>query len=73
MYITFQILEKKSFHPWKFCKIVGHSLEISRSKAKTHGNSTRFFHENSFTSFLINPWNFHMLFPQPPCLVLFLE
>ena len=37
--LPLEILEKTSFHPWKFCKIVWHPLEIPRSKTKTHGNS----------------------------------
>ena len=31
-----KILEKKSFHPWKFSKILWHPLKIPRSKTKTH-------------------------------------
>ena len=81
----------KRVHPRKFCKIVVHSffgLEIlTRPKIKTHGNSTWFFLDQlttprKSTSFLINPWNFLMLFhffniptpgicmsstPSPPC------
>ena len=81
----------KRVHPRKFCKIVVHSffgLEIlTRPKIKTHGNSTWFFLDQlttprNSTSFLINPWNFLMLFhffniptpgicmsstPSPPC------
>ena len=81
----------KRVHPRKFCKIVVHSffgLEIlTRPKIKTHGNSTWFFFDQlttprNSTSFLINPWNFLMLFhffnihtpgicmsstPSPPC------
>ena len=61
---------EKRVHPRKFCKIVVHSffgLEFSRPKAKTHGNSTWFFLDQlitprNSTSFLIDPWNFLMLF-----------
>ena len=78
-----EILERKSFfYPWKFCKFVWHSLEIPKSKTKTHGNSALIFLEH--------PWNFHFFFnwalefshvfssrppeipcPQPPCLDFF--
>ena len=34
---------EKSFHLWKFWKLVWHPLEILKSKTKTHGNSTRIF------------------------------
>ena len=85
------IPERKRVHPRKFCKIVLHSLfglEIStRPKNKTHGNSTWSFLNQlitprTSTSFLIDPWNFLMLFqffniptpgicmsstPTPPC------
>ena len=62
---------EKNFHPHKFCKIVWHSfLEIARSKTKAHhGNSTWFLFLNTpgnSTSFLIDPWNFQMLFLQHP-------
>ena len=52
-----EILQKKSFYPWKFCKFVWHPLEIPKSKIKTHGNST--------IVFLEHPWNFHFLFYWP--------
>ena len=43
------------FHPWKFCRIdVWHTLEILRSKTKTHGNST--------SSFWTPQWKFHFFF-----------
>ena len=56
--------EKNKLHPcWKFCKIVWHPN-------KTHGNSIWVFLEHpclgNSTSFLIDPWNFHMLFLQYP-------
>ena len=53
-----EILERKSFfYPWKFCKFVWHSLEIPKSKTKTHGNSALIFLEH--------PWNFHFFFNWP--------
>ena len=51
----FILRKKKSFHSWKFCKIMRHSLEIPRSKTKTHGNLTLVFLEY--------PWKFHVLKP----------
>ena len=62
------IPERKSFYPWKFCKFVWHPLEIPKSKTKTHGNSALVFleHPGISTSFLIDPWNFHMFFLQDP-------
>ena len=65
------IPEKKRANSRKFCKIMVHSffgLEIStRPKTKTDGNSTWFFLDQlitprNSTSFLIEPWNFLMLF-----------
>ena len=62
---------EKRANPRKFCKIMAHSffgLEIStRPKTKTNGNSTWFFLDQLITpristSFLIEPWNFLMLF-----------
>ena len=73
--LRLEIPEKKVIHPRIFCKIVIHSffgLKISRPKAKTHGNSTWFFLDQlitprNSTSFLIDPWNFLMLFLKYPC------
>ena len=48
---------EKSFHLWKFWKLVWHPLEILKSKTKTHGNSTRFFLEH--------PWKFHCFLMNP--------
>ena len=45
------------------------SLEIQKSKTKTHGNSALVFFLNTpriSTSFLIDPWHFHMFFLQDP-------
>ena len=65
------IQEKKRVNPRKFCEIMVYSffgLEIStRPKTKTDGNSTWFFLDQlitprNSTSFLIEPWNFLMLF-----------
>ena len=38
--LTMEILEKAKLHPWKFCNIVLHTLEIPRPKTKTYGNLT---------------------------------
>ena len=63
--LTLEIPKKKSFYPWKFCKIVWHLLEVSRPKSKTHGhgNSHDFFMNTpgNSNSFLIKSWNFHLL------------
>ena len=65
------IPEKKTVRPRNFLEIVVHSfigLKIStRLKTKTHGNYTLFFLDQlitprNFTSLLIDPWNFLMLF-----------
>ena len=64
-----EIPEKTSFHPWKFCKIVCHPLEIPRSKTKTQENSTLVFLYKTpinSTSFLFGPWYFHVPFLQYP-------
>ena len=58
---------KQAFTPWKFCRVVWHPLEISGSKTKSHGKYTSFLYTpGNSTSFLIDPWNFHMLFLQYP-------
>ena len=41
--LPLEIPVKTSFHPWKFCKIVCHPLEIPRSKTKTQENLTLVF------------------------------
>ena len=41
--LPLEIPEKISCHPWKFCQIVRHPLEIPSSKTKTHRNSTWVF------------------------------
>ena len=52
---------------WKFCIIMWHPLEIPSSKIKTHGNPHKFFFKlQNATSYLIEPWNLHMLFPHYP-------
>ena len=62
---------EKRANPRKFCKIMVHSsfgLEIStRAKTKTDGNSSWLFldqliNPRNSSSFLIEPWNFLMLF-----------
>ena len=52
-----EILERKSFYSWKFCKFVWHPLKIPKSETKTHGNSALIFVEH--------PWNFHFFFNWP--------
>ena len=59
--------EKTGFQPSKFCKLVCHPLEVSRSKTKTQENFTLVFlykTPRNFTSFLIAPWNIHVPFLQ---------
>ena len=71
---------KNKVHPWKFCKIVLHSLEIPRAKTKTNGNSLWLFldYSRKFYIFFIEPLEFsHTTFsipleipcPQPPASV----
>ena len=55
--LPIEIPEKTSFHPWKFCKVVWHPLEIPSSKTKTYGNS--------IWVFLEDPWKFHFFFNWP--------
>ena len=68
--LPLEILGKTRFHPypWKFCRIVCHLLQIPRSKAKDPWMEIphQFFLRTprNSTSFLIHPWNFHMLFLQ---------
>ena len=84
--LPLEIPDKTEHHPWKFCKVVFHPLEIPSPKTKTPGNSTWFFFlvtPGNSTSFLINLWKFHMLFlwypwkfhifNPLPCLFIFLE
>ena len=51
--LPLEILEKTSFYPWKFCKIVWHALEILKLKTKIYGNFTIIFLEHI--------WRFHLL------------
>ena len=51
--LPWEIPEKTGFHPWKFCRIVWHPLEISRSKTKSH---------RKYTIHFIHPWKFHFFF-----------
>ena len=80
---SMEIPDKTKLHPWKFCKIVLHPLEISGPKTKHpckfHMNFSWSYPRNS-ASFLINPWNNHIVFLQypsgnsmssPPCLDFF--
>ena len=83
--LPLEIPDKMKLHPWKLHKIVLHQLEFPRPKAKTHGIPHDFFWilPVNFTSFYIDPRNFHILFiqcpyleipcPQTPCLDFFLE
>ena len=67
--LPLEIPVKTSFHPWKFCKIVCHPLEIPRSKTKTQENFPLVFLYKTpinSTSFLIGPWDFHVPFLQYP-------
>ena len=64
--LLLEIPEKKSFHPWKFSKILWHTLEIPRSKNKTHEIPHKFLLEQLSASFLIDPWNFNIFFLQYP-------
>ena len=67
--LPLEIPEKTSCHPWKFCKIVCHPLEIPKSKTKTQENFTLVFLYKTpinSTSFLIGPWDFHVPFLQYP-------
>ena len=56
-------------HTCKFCRLMQNPLEVARPKTKTHGNSKWFFLDyllkfyplGNFISFLIDPWNFHLL------------
>ena len=68
-----EILEKTSFHPWKFCKIVWHPVEVARSKTKTHGNSTWVFLEHLWNIHYhtLSPMTLEVPCPQPPCLEFF--
>ena len=77
--LLLEIPEKKSFHPWKFSKILWHTLEIPRSKNKTH-EIPRVFAWTAFCFFFNWPLEFqHFLssipleipFPQLPCLDFF--
>ena len=51
--LPLKIPDKTKLNPWIFHKIVLDPLETPKPKTKTPENST---------SFLINPWKFHMLF-----------
>ena len=48
------ILDKKELHPWTFCEVVWHPLEILRPKSKTPRNSTWYF--------LGHPLEFRLIF-----------
>ena len=81
--LPLEVPDKTKLNPWIFHKIVLDPLEIPRPKTKTPGNSTLLLITlGNSTSFLINPWKFHMLFlwypwkfhihnPPPPCLEFF--
>ena len=60
-----EIPEKTRFYLSKICKIVWHPLKIPSSKPRAiHGNFTWIFFNitGNSTYFLIDSWNFHMLF-----------
>ena len=63
--LPLEILEKTSFHPWKFWKIMWHPLKIPRSKTKTLDIPHGFFLNTSGIStiilFLPWPWTFRVL------------
>ena len=64
-----EIPEKTNFHLWKFSKSVWHPLENPRSNPRPIETPHQFFLNTEIflefsTSFLIDPWNFHMLFLQ---------
>ena len=64
--LSLEILEKTKLHLQKFHKIVLQPLGIPRPKTKSHGNSTWLFLIRwKLHSFLLDPWNFHMLFNIP--------
>ena len=55
--LPFEILDKTKLYPCKFREIMLHSLEISRPKMKTYGNSTCYFLDQS--------WKFYFFFSWP--------
>ena len=61
----YKLQTKQAFIPGNSAKL-WHPLEIPRSKSKTHENSTSFplSTPGNSTSFLIDPWNFHIFFLQ---------
>ena len=54
--LPLDILEKTSFHSWKICKIVCHTLEFPRSKTKTHCNFTWVFLEHRWKFYFFFNW-----------------
>ena len=76
--LPLEISKKKSFHPWKFSKILWHTMEIPRSETKAQvqdpwkSTCAWVFHSlntpaGNSASFLIDPaWNFHIFFLQYP-------
>ena len=80
--LSLEVLEKTSFHTTRFCKIVWHLLDIQKPRPMEIPHDFFLDIPENSTSFLIDPWNFHMLFLQylwkihvlnHPCLVFFLE
>ena len=61
-----QEIQEKSFHRWDFCRIAWHPLQINKVKNQDPWKVHDFFlyTPGSSTSFLNDPWNFHMLFRQ---------
>ena len=66
--LTPEIPDRTKLNLWIFLKIVLDLLEIPRQKQKTLEILSYFFLVTlgNSTSFLINPWKFHMLFPWYP-------
>ena len=69
--LPLEILEKTSFHPWKFTKIVWCSYPLGNSKVKNQGSQK--FHMSfslstlgNSASFFVDPRNFHFFFLQYP-------
>ena len=63
--LPLEIPDKTKLNPWIFHKIVLDPLEIPRPKTKTPLEIPHYFFLvtlGNLTSFLINPWKFHMLF-----------
>ena len=61
--LPMDITKKTKLHPWKFPKILLHTLGIPKHpKTKTQFHMKFLYHPWNSNSFLLDPWNFHMLF-----------